>query len=90
MGYNADEADVEQQAAEKAYAEKMAQVQADVDKALVERAEAQKSEIQKLVELDRQITRARKLKKLNREVRVTSKERKWRSFIKKFQSKSCR
>ena len=77
MGYNADEADVEQQAAEKAYAEKRAHVQAAVDKAVAERAEAERAELWKL---GQKIDRAVQLAKLNREIRISLKDRRWQYF----------
>ena len=66
-----------------AYAGKRAKVEAAVNKVLVERDNAEKAEFKKLINLSQQIDRAEKLVKLDREVRITSKDRKWKSFLKK-------
>ena len=79
-----------QEAAAAAYAEKRVKVKAAVNKALVDRDKAEKAEFQRMVNLSRQIDRAEKLVKLKREIRITSKYRKWKYFLKKLKSKSGR
>ena len=72
MRHNADKADVEQQAAKKAYVENRAQVQAAVYRALAERAEIERAELWKLCW---QFDRAVQLAKPDRKIRISLKDR---------------